>query len=143
MLISCLDTPREIVNCPNTQVPHDEEGDPYFFKTCDVDEEVVITFEECLTVAQQESAQKSREAGTRRQLKCRKLTVGFRHGKLNVLPALWKYSKMNLVQLIHLYQMGSPSEGITALRLCKSSDVNHFDKEGRNLSRMQRVMTIV
>ncbi len=143
LLISRLDTPREVVHCPNTQVPHDEEGDPYFFKTCDVDEEVVITFEECLTAAQQESAQKSRVAETRRQLKRRKLTVGFHHGKLNVLPASWKYPKMNLVQLIHLYQMGSPSEGITALRLCKSSDVNHFDKEGRNLSRMRRVMMVV
>jgi hypothetical protein len=66
---------------------------------------------------------------------------GISHGKLTVLPASWKYPKMILVlvQLIHLYQMGSPSEGITALCLCKSSDVNHFDKEGRNLSRMRRV----
>ena len=39
--------------------------------------------------------------------------------------------------------MESPSEGITALRLCKSSDVNHFDKEGRNLSIMQWVMKVV
>ena len=44
---------------------------------------------------------------------------------------------------VALYQMGSPSEGITALRLCKSSDVNHFDTEGRNLSRMRRVMKVV
>ena len=143
LLISRLDTPREVVPCPNTQVPNDEDGDPFFFETCDVDEEVVITFEECLTASQQESAQKSKAAETRRQLKRRKLTVGFHHGKLTVLPASWKYPKMNLVQLIHLYQMGSPSEGITALRLCKSSDVNHFDKEGRNLSRMRRVMKVV
>jgi hypothetical protein len=31
-----------------------------FFETCDVDEEVVITFEECLTAAQQDSARQSR-----------------------------------------------------------------------------------
>ena len=42
-----------------------------------------------------------------------------------------------------LYQMGSPSEGITALCLCKSSDVNHFDKEGRNLYKMRCVMKVV
>ena len=34
-----------------------------------MDEEVVITFEECLTAAQQDSAQKSRVAETRRHLK--------------------------------------------------------------------------
>ena len=38
------------------------------FETCDVDEEVVITFEECLTAAQKDSAQKSRVLETRRQL---------------------------------------------------------------------------
>jgi hypothetical protein len=27
--------------------------------------------------------------------------------------------------------------------MCKSSDVHHFDKEGRNLSRMGRVMKVV
>ena len=69
--------------------------------------------------------------------------MGFHHGKLTVLLASWKYPKMNLAQLIHLYQMGSPSEVITALHFYKSSDVNHFDKEGRNLSRMQRMMKVV
>jgi hypothetical protein len=95
-----------------------------------VDKEVVITIEECLTAAQQKSAQNSRVEETRRQLKRRKLTMGFHHGKVHVLPTLWNYPKMNLVQLIHLYQMGLSSEGIAALCLCKSSDMNHFDKEG-------------
>lgn len=53
-----------------------------------------------------------------------------------MLPALWTYPNMNLVQMIHFYQMGSPSEGVTALCLCSSLDVGHFDKEGRNLLRM-------
>ena len=30
LLISCLDTPREVVTCPNTQVPNDEDGDHFF-----------------------------------------------------------------------------------------------------------------
>ncbi len=97
-----------------------------FFETCDVDKVVVITFEESLTAAQQDSARKSRVAETRRQLKRKKLTVGFHHGKLTALPASWKYPKMNLVQLIHLCQMWSPSEGITALCLCKSSGEGIF-----------------
>ncbi len=107
-----------------------------------MDKKVVITFEEYLTAAQQESAQKLRVVETRRQLMHRKLTVGFHHGNLTVF-ASWKYPTIDLVQLIHLYQMGLPSEGITALCLCKSSDVNHLDKEVRNLSRMQHVMTVV
>ncbi len=32
LLMSCLDTPREVVPCPNTQVPNDEDGDPLFSK---------------------------------------------------------------------------------------------------------------
>ncbi len=43
LLISSLDTPREVVPCPNTQVPKDEDGDHFLFETCDVDKEVVIT----------------------------------------------------------------------------------------------------
>jgi hypothetical protein len=50
---------------------------------------------------------------------------------------------MTMVQLIHLYLMGSPSEGVAALRLCNSAHVGHFDKEGRNLSRMKRVIKVV
>jgi hypothetical protein len=50
---------------------------------------------------------------------------------------------MTLVQLIHLYLMGSPSEGDAALCLCDSAQVGHFDKEGMNLSRMKRVMKVV
>ena len=30
LLISRLDTPREVVPCPNTQVPNDEDGDHFF-----------------------------------------------------------------------------------------------------------------
>ena len=50
---------------------------------------------------------------------------------------------MNLVQLTHLYLMGSPSEGVTALCLCTSAHVGHFDKEGTNLSRIRRVMKVI
>ena len=30
LLISCLDTPQEVVPCPYTQVPNDEDGDHFF-----------------------------------------------------------------------------------------------------------------
>ncbi len=140
LLISCLDSPPEVCpSAPCPQAPNDEEGNPVF-KTCYIEEEIVITFDERTPAA---VANHSRVAETRRQLKCRKLIVGFHHGKLNVLPANWTYPKMNLVQLIHLYLMGSPSEGVTALRLCISAHVGHFDEEGTNLLRMRRVMKVI
>ena len=141
LLISRLDSAPEIrPSPPRPQAPDDEDGDPVIFETCDVEDEIVITFDErAPTVA----ANRTRIAETRRQLKRRKLTVGLHHGKLNVLPANWKYPKMTMVQLIHLYLMGSPSEGVAALRLCNSAHVGHFDKEGMNLSRMKRVIKVV
>ena len=42
-----------------------------------------------------------------------------------------------------MYEMGSPSEGVTVLFLCTHAHVGHFDKEGTNLSRMQRVMKVI
>jgi hypothetical protein len=72
---------RPSAPCP--QAPNDEEGNPVF-KTCDVKEEIIITFDERTPTA---TANCSRVTETRRQLKCRKLTMGFQHRKFNMLPA--------------------------------------------------------
>ena len=74
------------------------------------------------------------------QVKRRKLIVGFHHGVLNPLPILWVYPKMNMIQLINLYLLGSPTERVSALRHLNSKHVKHFDKEGMNLARMKRLM---
>jgi len=50
---------------------------------------------------------------------------------------------MNMIQLITVYQMGSLSDGVPPLKLVNAGQVNHFDKEGRSLSRMRRVMAFV
>lgn len=107
---------------------------PLFFKACDVDNEAVITFEEWTTATQQKSTQDSRVTEKWRQLKCR--YMGYHHWQFNVWPVLWKCQKLNLMELNHLYQVRLLSEDITALHLCKSADVGHFDKEGGNLLRM-------
>ena len=39
--------------------------------------------------------------------------------------------------------MGLKAEGVTALRLLNSTQVNHFNKEGSILSRMQCLMNLV
>ena len=73
----CLDSPPEVrPSAPCPQAPNDEEGSPVF-ETCDVKEEIVITFDERTPTAM---ANRSRVTETRRQLKRRKLTIGFHHG---------------------------------------------------------------
>ena len=70
--------------------------------------------------------------------------VGYHHGRLNVLPALYRYpEKMNLIQMMTLYLMGNPKEGVVALRYCRAPDVTHFDEGGQRLARMHRVMKVV
>jgi hypothetical protein len=62
--------------------------------------------------------------------------VGYHHGRLNVLPALYQYrypEKMNLIQMtMALYLMGNPKEGVAALRYCRRApDATHFDEGGQ------------
>jgi hypothetical protein len=81
---------------------------------------------------------------TQEQLKRRTITVGIHHGKFNPLPCSWKYpEKMNVIQLITLYQMGCPAESVPPLRLLRANLVQHFDKDGGNLSKMRKFMALV
>ena len=80
---------------------------------------------------------------TKRQLKKRKLTVGFHHGMLNPLPPTWVYPKMNCIQLINLWLLGAPAENVTPLKNLTSKHVLHFDDTGANLSRMRRFMGVI
>lgn len=75
--------------------------------------------------------------GNKKQLKKQRLTFGFYHGQLKTLPASWMYPKMNCFQLIHLYLMGYPAEGVTALKNLNSKHVQHFDPTGANLSQIK------
>ena len=104
------------------------------------DDEIIITFDEPMDdfIVDRMRRQKAKE-----QVKRRKMTVGFHHGVLNPLPSSWSYPKMNMIQLINLYLLGSPAEGVSALRHLNSKHVMHFDKEGMNLSRMKRLMGVV
>lgn len=70
-----------------------EEGieDLMEYNTVHVEEEdemVEITFEECTTEAMK---QKIIHKQTQQQMKRRKLTVGYHHGRFNPLPPNWKY----------------------------------------------------
>ena len=91
--------------------------------------------------------QKAIKEKTQKQLKERKksfVACGFHHGHLNPLPASWKYPKgLRLFQMITVFLMGSPSEGVPALKFVKRAHVLHFDKGGLSLSKMKRVMKVV
>jgi len=97
------------------------------------------------TAIQQQVRDAVIQAKTKEQLGKRTMTIGYHQGHLNPLPASWHYPEniMNMVQMITLYQMGSPSDGVPPLKVLAAPQVNHFDKEGATLSRMRRVMNVV
>lgn len=106
--------------------------------------EVEIMFVEAGGVEQQQRTAKSTRDAAKETMKRRKTTIGFHHGTLNPLPSDFVgYPRMNLQQMISMWLMGSSSEGIIALRQLNSKNVNYFDKEGANLSRMRRLMAAV
>jgi hypothetical protein len=122
------------------------------FDHCDAfdveeEEDVLITIQE-EEVMHSDMLQKAIRTRTEEQMKRRKIDngiiVGFHHGVLNPLPSSWRYpKKMNVIQMITLYQIGCKAEGVPALKLLNSKQVNHFDKEGMTLSRMRRFMKVV
>jgi hypothetical protein len=112
----------------------------------DEDEEVEITFEDAAYIHQKHLAAKTTREAAKLKMRKRKVTIGFHHhhGVLTPLPSDFvEYPQMNLQQLITMWLMGSPSEGIIALRQLNSKTVGYFDKEGANLSKMRRVMCAV
>jgi hypothetical protein len=104
---------------------------------------VEISFEES-NIEQNNRASRLANDAAKRQMKKRKVSVGYHHGVLTTLPqTMVEYPAMNLQQLMSMWLMGSPSEGITALRQLNSKMVGYFDKEGAKLSRMRRLMGAV
>ena len=111
------------------------------------EKEVSVTVEEDAAMHNQLLQQKLMPM---EQMERRKSTHGilcdFHHGGINPLPVSWVYPKrMNLIQMITLWVMGSPSERAPPLKLLLlgSDAVRHFDSGGNNLSRMKRVMKAV
>ena len=146
-----LDALLEKLSVPVTQTgtePMDVDGmdDAFFCGGLEEDDDIIITVDE--EKAMQEMVRDATiKAKTQQQLQNRRshgLLVGFHHGVLNPLPSMWRYPKrMNLIQMITLYQMGSPSESVPPLKYISTKQVSHFDIDGASISRMRRVMKIV
>ena len=98
------DMPELVENNDNVVLDDKEEDD------------VVITLDEPERMAPNQRERIIRQR-TQEQLASRKIKVGYHHGKLNPLPASWRYPPgLTLIQLCHLWPVGSPRENVPALR---------------------------
>ena len=95
----------------------------------DEEEDVVLEVDRPLTKKRRDAIIRERTA---KQIKRRKVTVGYHHGRFNVLPSSWRYPKGGtVIQLITLWLIGNKKEHVQALRKINNCDVAHFDKGGR------------
>ena len=105
----------------------------------EVEEEVVVTVDEQAILQLDLVRQRTRE-----QMERRTVRVGYYNGRWNTLPNGWVYPvKMNLIQMITLFQMGNPADRIPPLKSLSTQDVKSFDPQGNNLSRMNRFMLAI
>ena len=130
-----------------TLPPYDDEpaadlgyGDG--FVSDDEEEDVVIALEEAQpTDTSRRTRARFVQQRTQEQLAKRKIKVGYHHGHFNPLPASWRFPKgLTVIQLVHLWLVGSEKEHVPALKKLKPSLLAHFDPAGRVRSRMKFVM---
>ena len=74
----------------------------------------------------QEIVQRTCRIKAKQVMRKRQLTMGFHHGKLQVLPPRWKFPKMNTKQLIDNWYVGNAREKIPPLALLSHHDVAHL-----------------
>ena len=69
------------------------------------------------------------------------MKVGLHHGQFSPLLASWRYLKgLTVIQLIHLWLIGSPKEHVPPLRKIGSELVRHIDKRGMTRAKMKILM---
>jgi hypothetical protein len=108
------------------------------------EEDVILTFEAEGGSVQERVRDAMVRAKTKEQLGKRTMKVGFHHGHFNPLPSFYRYpKKMNIIQMMTLFQIGNQSDGVPPLKLLGCIHVKHFDKDGKGLSRMIRIMKVV
>ena len=90
------------------------ESDSDFSADVDVDSELGVIIE-----------QRAR-AKTKNIMKKRQLTMGYHHGKLQVLPPRWQFPKMNAKQLMDNWYVGNTREKIPPLGMLSHQDVAHL-----------------
>ena len=78
---------------------------------------------------------------TATQIKKRKLTVGWHHGKLNPLPSTWEFPKnTTLINMMNMWLLGNKKENVPPFKFLSSSNVKHLKASPSTLSKMKQVM---
>ena len=107
-------------------------------------DEVIEDDTEVQDIIERRSRQNQKRVMAKRQL-----TMGFHHGKLQVLPPMWKFPKMNAKQLIDNWYVGNTREKIPPLVLLSHNDVAHLGtakcpNSGKvKLRQMRLVMSLI
>jgi len=136
-------TKKERENRPTASAFFDEidnilEESAHFELSNEEDEDIVLPFVDDGTLDQLTSKR------TSQQLKARKFTIGYHHGKLNPLPSTWRYPKgITLIQLINLWLLGVNDQNVPPLGKVNTQWVYHFDTKARDYSKMKQVMKFV
>ena len=75
------------------------------------------------------------------QVKERKLTFGWHHGKLNPLPSTGEFPKnMTLINMMNMWLLGIKKENVQPFKFLSSSNVKHLKANPSTLSKMKQVM---
>ena len=83
------------------------------------------------------------------KLKKRKLTVGFHHGCLQVVPVYWKFLNMTIKHFIDNWFIGNEREKIPPLVVLQFNHITHIktaksERSGKSkLRQMRSVMKVV
>jgi len=93
--------------------------------------------------------ERKRRSTAKKIMSQRKLTMGYHHGKLQVLPPLWNFPKMNAKQLIDNWYVGNVREKIPPYALLSHHNVAHLGSVNTpnlgktKLRQMRLVMTLI
>ena len=82
--------------------------------------------------------QRSRQMSEQMVMKRHRISVGFHNGKLQVLPPLWYFPKMNANQLIDNWYVGDNKAGVPPFYYLTEKHVEHLGtKKNKVLGRMK------
>lgn len=102
------------------------------------DEEVQNRSREEQCLIQQRAVNASMQA-----VKRRRLTLGFHHGKLQCLPAHWKFPTMTCKQLFENWFIGNKRDNVPPFALLKHHHVDHIKNGAATLRKMKSFMKVI
>ena len=129
---------------PSTDMAEPEDSNNDFIiedegeiETANMDDAEVERSREEQCVIQQRVARASMQAVRKRQLR-----LGFHHGKLQCLPAHWKFPRMTCKQLFENWFLGNKRDNIPPLALLKHHHVEHIKNGAPTLRKMKAFLKI-